>query len=80
MVGLEFEAWHTVNVADTGSHITLAGDLIGEYLVEEILDDGRLVIRPDTSAPAMRRRLGLEQISPEEFEQQFGHLPTDAEG
>jgi len=45
-----------------------------------VLDDGRLVIRPDTSAQAIRRRQGLEPIAAEEFEQHFGHLPTDQEG
>lgn len=62
------------------AHITLAGDLNGDYVVDERLGDGRLVIRPDTSAAAIRRRLGLEQISADEFEQHFGHLPTDDEG
>jgi hypothetical protein len=62
------------------AHITVAGDLNGDYVVDEVLDDGRLVIRRDTSADAIRRRQGLEPISPAEFEQQFGHLPTDDEG
>jgi hypothetical protein len=64
----------------TAAHITLAGDLNGEYVVDEVLDDGRLVIRPDTGAAAIHRRQGLEPISTEEFEQHFGHLPTDQEG
>jgi hypothetical protein len=55
------------------AHVTLAGDLNGDYVVDERLDDGRLVIRPDTSAEAINRRLGVEPISPEEFEQHFGH-------
>ena len=62
------------------AHITLAGDLSGEYVVDEVLDDGRLVIRPDTSAHAIHRRLGLEPVSAEEFEAHFGDLPTDDEG
>ncbi len=62
------------------AHVTLAGDLNGDYVVDERLADGRLVIRPDTSAQAIRRRLGLEPVSPEVFEQHFGHLPTDTEG
>ncbi|HWD69122.1 MAG TPA: hypothetical protein VG293_02945, partial [Solirubrobacteraceae bacterium] len=62
------------------AHVTLAGDLNGDYVVDERLDDGRLVIRPDTSAEAINRRLGVEPISAEEFEQHFGHLPTDDEG
>ena len=62
------------------AHVTVAGDLSGEYLVEEGLEDGRLVIRPDPSADAIRRRLGVEPISPEEFERELGHLPQDNEG
>jgi hypothetical protein len=57
----------------------------GEYLVDEQLPDGSVVIRPDTSAAAMRRRLGLEQISAEEFEAFIAKhgdemLPPDDEG
>ena len=59
------------------AHVTLAGDLSGEYLVEEVLGDGRLVIRPDTGAQAMRRRLDVEPVSREELERQLGHLPQD---
>ncbi len=61
------------------AHITLAGDLNGEYVVDAVLDDGRLVIRPDTSAAAIHRRQGLEPISAEEFDRHFGHLPTHQE-
>lgn len=71
--------WHT-EVMAVPAHVTLAGDLNGEYLVEEVLDDGRLVIRPDTSADAIRRRLGVEPVSREEFERDLGHLPQDDEG
>jgi hypothetical protein len=38
------------------------------------------VFRPDLSAEAINRRLGLEPVSAEVFEQHFGHLPTDDEG
>jgi hypothetical protein len=62
------------------AHVKLAGDLTGDYVVDEMLDDGRLVIRPDTSAKAIRGRQGLEPISAEEFDRHFGHLPTDSEG
>lgn len=68
------------NFTVMAAHVTLAGDLNGDYVVDETLGDGRLVIRPDTSAEAIRRRQGLEPISVEEFEQHFGHLPTDDEG
>jgi hypothetical protein len=38
-----------------------------------------VVLRPDTSAAAIRARAGLEQISDSEFAAAFGHLPTDDE-
>lgn len=72
--------WGRATLWRMAAHITLDGDLKGEYVVDEVLDDGRLVIRPDTSAQAIRRRQGLEPITAEEFEQHFGHLPTDEEG
>jgi hypothetical protein len=61
------------------THVTLSGKFSGEYLVDEVVDDGRLVLRPDTSAAAIRERGGLEQISDAEFAAAFGHLPTDDE-
>lgn len=62
------------------AHVTLAGDLNGDYVVDGTLGDGRLVIRPDASAEAINRRLGVSPISAKEFEQHFGHLPTDDKG
>lgn len=61
-------------------HLTVAGELAGEYVVDEELPDGRLVIRPDTSAAAIRRRAALEPINAEQFAEHFGHLPADDEG
>ena len=52
----------------------------GDWIVDEELSDGRLVIRPDTSAAAIRGRVGLESISNEEFADHFGDLPSDQEG
>jgi hypothetical protein len=78
-LGGDHGKWHTEDMA-VPAHVTLAGDLSGEYLVEEVLEDGRLVIRPDTSAEAIRRRLGVEPVSREEFERELGHLPQDDEG
>ncbi len=62
------------------AHVKFSGELSGEYLVDEVLDDGRIVLRPDTSAAAISQRAGLTQVSDEEFENAFGHLPTDDEG
>ena len=69
-------ACHTDGVS---THATLSGQLSGDYVVEEVLDDGRVVLRPDTSATAIRARAGLEQISDQEFAAAYGHLPTDDE-
>ncbi len=71
--------WHTEDMA-VPAHVTLAGDLSGEYLVEEVLDDGRLVIRPDTSAEAIHRRLAVEPVSREDFEREFGDLSKTTRG
>ena len=62
------------------THGKLLGELSGESLVEEVLDDGRIVLRPDTCAAAIRQRAGLRPVSDEDFENVFGHLPTDSEG
>lgn len=50
------------------------------YVVDEALEDGRLLLRPDTSVDALRERLGTEPMSAGQFEDTFGGLPTDAEG
>jgi hypothetical protein len=62
------------------AHVTLTGDMSGDYVVEDRRPDGRLVLRPDLSAKAILARAGARELTPEEFEQHFGHLPTDGEG
>jgi hypothetical protein len=62
------------------TRVTLNGDLSGDYVVEERRPDGRLVLRPDLSVKAMLFRHGERELTPEEFEQRFGELPTDGEG
>lgn len=62
------------------AHVTLSGDLSGEYVVEDRRPDGRVVLRPDLSVRAMLARHGERKLTPEEFEQHFGELPTDGEG
>jgi hypothetical protein len=39
-----------------------------------------VVLAPDTSIDAIRKRLGTRPMTPEEFSRHFGHLPSDAEG
>ena len=48
-------------------------------MVEEALDDGRVVLRPVTSDTAIRARAGVEQVSDQEFAAAVGHVPTDDE-
>jgi hypothetical protein len=62
------------------AHVKLSGELSGEYVVDEVLEDGRIVLRPDTSAAAIRQRAGLEPVTDDEFQRAFGHLPSDSEG
>jgi hypothetical protein len=62
-------------------HVTLSGDRAGDYVVLEERDDGSLVLGPDTSAEAMRRRHGLTPATLEEFVAEYGPiLPSDGEG
>jgi hypothetical protein len=62
------------------AHVTLSGDLSGDYVVEDRLPDGRVVLRPDLSVKAMLARHGERRLTSEEFEQHFGQLPADGEG
>ncbi len=63
------------------TRVTLVGAVSGEYIVDERLQDGRLVLRPDTGVEAIIKRTGVGRpLTPEEFEQQFGHLPADGKG
>lgn len=69
----------SLSMSDT-KLLKATGDVDGDWIVDEELSDGRLVIRPDTNAAAIRRRTGLEQIGSDEFAEHFGHLPIDHEG
>jgi hypothetical protein len=62
------------------ARVTLSGDLSGDYVIEELRPDGRVVLRPDLSVKAMLSRHGERELSPEEFEQRFADWPTDGEG
>jgi hypothetical protein len=62
------------------AHVTLSGDIAGEYVVEDRGPDGRLVLVPDTSVDAILARHGAKPVSAEKFERYFGHLSTDDEG
>lgn len=62
-------------------HVKLTGDVSGEYVVVEKREDGSIVVKPDTSMEAVRRRHGLRPATVEEFEAEYGPLqPPDGEG
>jgi hypothetical protein len=66
---------------DEGMKVRVSGpDFDGDNFLDERRDDGSLVLRPETSAAAIRKRLGSEPMSAEEFERQLGHLSTDRAG
>jgi hypothetical protein len=61
--------------------VTLTEDgIAGDYIVAERNPDGSLLLAPDTSIEAIRRRQGTRPMTSEEFEQHFGDLPRDGEG
>jgi hypothetical protein len=54
--------------------------LAGDYIVAERQPDGSVLLAPDTSIAAIHKRTGTRPMTPEEFEQYFGHLASDDEG
>ena len=54
--------------------------LAGDYIVAERHPDGTVVLAPDTSIEAIRRRTSTRPMTPEEFTAHFGDLPSDEEG
>jgi hypothetical protein len=64
------------------AHVTLSGDIAGEYIVEDRRPDGRLVLVPD-EYPATVPKYGGRRATPEEFEAfvaEHNILPPDGEG
>jgi len=71
-------------MSDAARHLTVTGDLAGEYVIEEQLADGRLVIRPQPYPSVIPDRPG-RPLSAQEFEgfleEHRAHmLPSDHEG
>ena len=61
--------------------VTLAGDRSGDYVIIDEREDGFLILAPDTSMAAIRRRHGLEPATLGEFETEYGPVqPPDGEG
>jgi hypothetical protein len=76
-----------MNAVAAQPHVTLSGDVAGEYLIEEKRPDGRLVLVRirDTGIAAIRRRGGTRAMTPQEsaeFWREHGpHMqPPDGEG
>jgi hypothetical protein len=66
---------------ERATHVTLSGDLSGDYVVVERRDDGSLVVAPDASADAILRRHDMTPATLEEFEAEYGPIqPPDGEG
>ena len=54
--------------------------LAGDYIVTERHADGSVVLAPDTSVAAIRKRSRTRPMTSEEFDEHFGRLPSDGEG
>jgi hypothetical protein len=67
-------------MAINAMHVTLAGDRAGEYLVEQEMPDGRLLLRPDPAFPTVMPVFKGRAATMEEFKDILGALPTDGEG
>lgn len=66
---------------ERATHVTLSGDVSGDYVVVEKRDDGSLLVAPDTSANAILRRHNMTRATLEEFEAEYGSIqPPDGEG
>jgi hypothetical protein len=63
------------------AHVTLSGDISGDYVVVETREDGSVVVRPDTSIEAIRWRHDATPATLEEFVAEYGPIqPPDGEG
>ncbi len=67
------------------AHVTLSGDIAGEYVVVDRGSDGELTLAPDTGITAIRKRTGTRAMTPEESESFWREhgplmLPPDDEG
>jgi hypothetical protein len=56
--------------------VEVTGAQSGRYELQEQAEDGTVVLRPDTSAQAIMRRLGTEPAAADEFDAAFGDLAT----
>jgi hypothetical protein len=56
------------------------GDRAGDYLIEQELPDGRLLLRPDPAYPTVVPVFDGRAATIEEFGEILGALSTDGEG
>jgi hypothetical protein len=63
-------------------HVTLSGDINGEYIVKDEGPDGELTLVPDSDVayPAVVPAFRGRPATSEEFQELLGDLPTDGEG
>ena len=66
-------------------HVTLSGDLNGDYVITDQRPDGELRLMPDTSIAAIRGQLGTRAMTSAEYEEFMAehgpHMqPPDGEG
>lgn len=62
------------------AHVTLSGDITGEYVVEDKRPDGRLLLVPDAAYPAVIPAFSGRPATTQEFQEILGGLTTDGEG
>lgn len=74
-----------MQIVSRQAHVTLSGDIAGDYVVEDRRPDGRLILVPDTSAEALRARGASRSLTEREWQgflAEYGPhmLPPDDEG
>ncbi len=61
------------------AHVTLSGDRSGDYLVEDEMPDGPLVLRPEPAYPSLIPARNGRAATPEERERILGALTSDGQ-
>jgi len=66
-------------------HVTLSGDIAGDYVVKDEGPGGELTLVPDTSWKAILARSGGKELTPQQWEDFLAEhgphmLPPDSEG
>ena len=71
-------------MSDASRHLTVLGDRIGRFVIDEELPDGRLLIRPEAEPSGASARAGrpMTQQEFDDFMAEHGPhmLPADDEG